>query len=194
MRTLVIAAYPPELVGLRQANVVARAVGVGLVEASAGAERAIAAEKPQRILLVGTAGVLPSCSATIGDVVVAARAELVVRAVEYVPAIMPTVVPADPELSETCARTIGAARVTVASAVGVTSSDPEATRLGARAQVEQLECFAVLAAAARARIPATAILAIANRVGATAQAEWRVHRERAEATALRALARVLAQP
>ena len=200
MRTLVAAAYPPEIDGLTErlpsamarGLVVARAVGVGLIESSAGAERAIAEVQPDRVVLVGTAGHFPGGTLAIGGLVVAKRATLVVRQHEYVPAIMPTQVDADHDLASLFAELLGAPLVKVASPVGVTCTDEEALRLGeGRAQVEQLECFAVLAAAARAGLPATAILAISNQVGASGATEWQQHRERAERAALDALARVL---
>ena len=80
--------------------------------------------------------------------------------------------------------------MTAASGVGITSSDEEAARLAATAQIEHLESFAVLSVARR-RVAATAVLAIANDVGAQAQAQWRANRERAEAAALAAVATLL---
>jgi nucleoside phosphorylase len=199
MRTLVAAAYPPELEGLTElvpslmarGEVVARAVGIGLVEASAGATSAIAEVQPDRVIAVGTAGFFPGAPLAVGTIVVAKRAMLVVRESEYVPAIMPTQVDADHDLASLYAEVLAAPLVKVASPVGVTSSDAEAERLSARAQVEQLECYAVLAAAARAGLPATAIFALANQVGASSAAEWQRHREAAERAAMQALARVL---
>lgn len=180
MRTLLIAAYAPEL-----GNVVGKAIGVGLVAASAGAARAIAEARPERLILVGTAGALPGSQLAIGTVVVAANAQLVVRSGEYVPPILDTSVAADAALAEECARRLNAPRVTVCSAIGITSSDREAARLGATAQVEHLETFAVLAAA-RGLVAATAVLAIANHVGRQARTEWQQHRVAAEAAALAA--------
>jgi nucleoside phosphorylase len=200
MRTLVVAAWTPEIDGLTQllpeamarGRVVSRAVGVGLVEASAGAERAIAEVRPDRVLLVGTAGHFPGAPFGIGSIVVVKRATLVVREPEYVPAVMPTQVDADHDLASLFGETLSAPLVKVASPIGVTSTDDEAARLAqGRAQAEQLECFAVLAAAARAGLPATAIFAISNQVGASGAAEWQQHRQAAEAAALAAVARVL---
>jgi hypothetical protein len=201
--TLVAAAYPPELDGLAlllgaemaSGRVVTRALGVGLIESSAGAERAIAELRPRgidRIVLVGTAGVLPGVALPIGAVAVARRATLVVRAVEYVPPIMSTQVDADAELTARFAGALGVTAVTVACPVGVTCDDAEAARIAATgAELEHLECFAVLAAAARAGIAATAVFAIANTVGSNARKEWLTHRKSAEEAAQRALAKVL---
>jgi hypothetical protein len=118
-------------------------------------------------------------------VVIVARAELIVRPGEYVPGILSTVADADAAFASECARTLGAPLVTVASGIGITSSDDEARRLSATAQVEHLESFAVLSVA-RHRAAATAVLAIANTVGKDAHAEWRANRERAEAAAIAA--------
>src|SRR5581483_337627 len=79
---LVVAAYAPELVGLD-----GKAVGIGLVDAAAGTARAIAETRPDRLVLVGTAGALDAKLA-IGDVLVARSAALIARAVEELPAPM----------------------------------------------------------------------------------------------------------
>jgi nucleoside phosphorylase len=178
--TLLVAAYAPEL-----GAIVGRAVGVGLVAAAAGTERALAEERPARLVLVGTAGALPGSGLAIGSIVVVARAQLIVRPGEYVPGILSSMAEADAAFAAECAATLDAPLVTVASGIGITSSDDEARRLGATAQVEHLESFAVLSVA-RHRAAATAVLAIANTVGAHAHAEWRANRERAEAAAIAA--------
>jgi nucleoside phosphorylase len=180
--TLLVAAYAPEL----GANA-GRAVGVGLVAAAAGTERALAEARPERVLLVGTAGALPGSGLAIGSIVVVARAQLIVRPGEYVPGIMSSLAEADAAWARACADQLGAPLVTVASGVGITSSDDEARRLAESAAVEHLESFAVLSVA-QGRAAATAVLAIANVVGANAHAEWKANRARAEAAALAAAA------
>ena len=184
MSTLLVAAYAPEL-----GAVGGRAVGVGLVAAAAVMERALAEERPARAILVGTAGALPGAPLPIGSIVVVARAELIVRPGEYVPTILSSVAEADAGFAADCARKLDAPLVIAASGIGITSSDEEARRLAATAQVEHLESFAVLSVA-RHRVPATAVLAIANGVGANAHAEWRANRERAEAAAIAAIGRL----
>ncbi|MDB4969484.1 MAG: 5-methylthioadenosine nucleosidase [Myxococcales bacterium] len=184
VRTLIVAAYAPEL-----GAIAGRAVGIGLVAASAGAVRALAEERPDRVIFVGTAGALPGSGLAVGSVVVAARARLIVRPEEYVPSIMAVEVEAP--LAEECGARLDVPRVTVACGVGITSSDVEAERLGALAEVEHLESFAVLMAAMEARVPATAVLAIANSVGSRAQAEWRANRVGAEAAAMAAVTKLL---
>lgn len=180
MSTLWVAAYAPELGALA-----GRAVGVGLVAAAAGTERALAEERPARIILIGTAGALPGSGLAIGSIVVVARAALIVRPGEYVPGILSAAADADGALAADCALRLGAPMVTAASGIGITSSDEEAARLATTAEVEHLESFAVLSVA-RHRAAATALLAIANTVGKNAHAEWRAHRARAESAAIAA--------
>ena len=183
MSTLLVAAYAPEL-GAHAG----RAVGVGLIAAAAGTERVLAEARPERLVLVGTAGALPGAGLAIGSIVVVARAALIVRPGEYVPGIMPSLAEADDAWARGCAERLQAPLVTVASGVGITSSDEEARRIAASAAVEHLESFAVLSVARAHQVAATAVLAIANVVGANAHAEWKANRARAEAAALAAAA------
>ncbi len=193
MTTLVMGAYAPELAGLTAgSDVEARAIGVGLVEASAGAERAIAELRPSRIILVGTAGSLPIGAAlAIGEVAVVRSAHLALRAGESAPEPMPLEAHADVALSAQLADALQARLVRAACPLGITETDSEAERLAEHADIEHLEAFAVLRAAERAKIPAVAILSIANRAGDNARSEWRAHHTAAESTALQALAQAL---
>jgi nucleoside phosphorylase len=200
-RTLIAAAYPPELEGLTahckgqmaRGQVVARAVGVGLVEASAGIERAIDEVRPSRVVLIGTAGALPSSGLKIPEVVVVRRAHLVGREPEYLPGLMRTKIEADSMLAEAFGKALGAPLVEAVSTLGITLADHEAERLSSQgpAKIEQLEVFAVLAAAARHSIPATGVFAIANNVGSMGASEWRLHHGDAERTAVVAVAKAL---
>ena len=189
MKTLVVAAYAPELAAGR-ARWEARAIGIGLVEASAGAERALTEAKPDRVVLVGTAGALPGAGLGVSALVVARGATLILRPEEYAPAPMPVACKADAALAAELAGAYAAPLVDVACGVGITSSDGEAARLSRTAQVEHLECFALLRVAERLRIPATALLIIANGVGAQAAAEWRANHLACEAALRLALERL----
>jgi nucleoside phosphorylase len=183
--TLVLAAWAPELDGLRaRPGVSAQAIGIGLVEASAGAERAISESRPSRVILVGTCG----GGFPIGTIVVAESARLVLREGEESPAPMPVRVRADANLARAAAEAAGGLLVCVATTLGVSTAGD--SHLGPL-EVEHLEAFAVLRACERAGLPATAILAVANRVGPGARTEWRAHRSEAEAAAAQALGRVL---
>jgi nucleoside phosphorylase len=191
--TLVLAAYAPELAGLSTVNgLFSRAIGVGLVESSAGAERAISEVRPDRVLLIGTAGALPCAHVfAIGELAVAHGARLVARPGESLPEPMPRGVAAHAALSSQMAAALGARQAWVACPIGITETDGEAARLAADAELEHLELFSVLRTAERAGIPATAIFCIANHVGSRARAEWRTHRAAAEASAIAAAMRVL---
>ncbi len=116
---------------------------------------------------------------------------MALRAVEYAPAPMPTEAAADAAWSAALARAAGAPLADVVSPLGITRDDAEAERLGALGAVEQLECFAVLRGCARAGVPASAVLAVANHVGARARDEWLANREAAEAAARAALRKAL---
>ncbi len=187
---LVVAAWPPELDGLDEIFP-ARAIGVGLVEAAAGLERALAELRPARVVLVGTAGAFGG-GAGAGAIVVARGARLILREGEYAPQPMVLDARADAPFAESLAKKLNAPLVEVTSPLGITQTDAEAARLRAMGgEVEQLECFAVLRACARAAVPATAIFAIANRVGANAATEWRQNRVAAEAAAKSAIRKAL---
>jgi futalosine hydrolase len=189
MKTLVVAAYAPELAAGRE-RWEARAIGIGLVESAAGAERALSEVRPDRVLLVGTAGALPGSGLAVGALIVARGASLILRPEEYAPVPMPLACKADPALAAELATAFSAPLVDVVCGVGITSSDDEAARLARAAQVEHLECFSLLRAAERLRIPAAALLIIANGVGAQAAAEWRANHLACEATLRTALERL----
>jgi purine-nucleoside phosphorylase len=193
MVTLVVGAYAPELDQLAgRSDVVVRAIGIGMVDAGIGAGRVLAEVRPDRVILVGSAGVLPGGAASIGDVCAVARATLVERPGEYLPPEMAKVqhVLADPELLALCDRA-GLHGVDAASSIGVTHEFTEANRLSRYGSVEHLECYSVLRAAQLMGLPATAILAIANRVGPDAHTEWLKNRLVAERAAQDALVRLL---
>jgi nucleoside phosphorylase len=202
-RTLIAAAYAPELEGLsslcagliERDQVVTRAIGVGIVEASAGIERALAELSPSRVVLIGTAGCLPSSGLQLGQLVVVRRAHLVTREPEYLPALMKTRAEADAALAEAFSKALGAPLVEAVSTLGITLADSEAERLASQgpAQLEQLECYSVLAGAARHQVPATAVFALANHVGSMGAHEWRQNRAEAERAAVEAVARALGE-
>jgi nucleoside phosphorylase len=202
-RTLIAAAYAPELEGLttlcagliERGELVTQALGVGMVEASAGIERALAELSPSRVVLIGTAGCLPSSRLKLGQLAVVRRAHLVTREPEYLPALMKRRADADAVLAEAFSKALGAPLVDAVSTLGITLADNEAERLASQgpAQLEQLECYSVLAGAARHQVPATAVFAVANRVGSMGAAEWRQHRADAERAAVEAVARALGE-
>src|ERR1700751_1653545 len=109
MITLLVGAYPPELAGLAGfQGALTRAIGIGLVEAAAGAYEALKELAPERVVLVGTAGAYPRGELTLGRVVGARAGTLIVRANEYAPTAMPQGASGDAALADEIARTVKA--------------------------------------------------------------------------------------
>ena len=188
---LIVSAFAPELAPLeawlrvrraRASGVRCASVGVGLVDAAAGAAAAIARVRPRAVLFVGTAGSYGAHPA-IGQVAVARRIHLastaVVRGQGYLPAPMPRTVMADGPLRRALLRA-GKPNATEAE-IATTLAITKARRLGSAlaaahsVTVENLEVFAVARAAVRAGLPFAAVLGIANRVGPAAHREWLRH-------------------
>jgi nucleoside phosphorylase len=247
MRLLVVAAYPPELAafadiprqrprpkpatasatvpmpswmsapGDASPTFMTHAVGIGVVEAAAGAARAIAKHEPDFVLLVGTCGFYDRSKLTgttaaaaaapktaplaIGQVVVLGVTALVDPAVTLgVAATLPPISKlhvADGELlaevsSSGSSHSGGPAlaAVRVATTASLTTSDEVAARLSEQWDVEHLESAGVATACKAAAVRFGAILGIANRVGSTGRDEWAKHRQSAE-QATGATARIL---
>jgi purine-nucleoside phosphorylase len=189
---LVVAAHAPELAGLPP-EVRRAAVGIGPIESAAGMAAVLALGAPAGVVIVGTCGAF-STALKINDLVCVERAVLALTAPQVeVPESVPTRVEADTRLTEKVVEATGARRVTAACGFGVTVDDLEAgkTAAASRAHVEHMECFAIYRACARARIPVTSLLAVANRVGGGARAEWKANAVVAEAKAIGALVKVL---
>lgn len=175
------------------ARIVARAAGVGLVEAGIGAARAIAAVKPRAVIFVGTAGsydrLIP-----IGAAVVARRLKLastaVLRDEGYLPAVLPADAETDPRLRRALAGDLPV--VDVACPLAITSTRAAARRLAGLGAVENLEAFAVARAAAA--LPFAAVLGVSNAVGPRAHAQWRQHAKPAAAAACEAVLAWLRAP
>ena len=203
---LILAAWPPELTALRRhrrrrshqaaAPVVLDTVGVGLVEAAIGATASIEKHRPQKLVLIGTAGVFPAARAAhpIGSVAVATTIHLASQAVVEKSAYLPSTLPARLDthrgLTRAIQRISDAPDATVLCPLGITRT----TRLARQrqrnpgAQLENLEAFAIARAAARARIPFTAVLGISNIVGPQGHTQWQANAAAAAARANRAVA------
>jgi nucleoside phosphorylase len=192
---LIVSAFPPELAPLRRALAKRRIpasavrcvpVGIGAIDAAAGAARAIARFAPRAVIFVGTAGRYGILPAT-GGVAIARRIHLASTAVArgdgYLPAPMRIVATAHVALREALRRAAGAgaAVVDVATPLAITRSAALARRLARAtgATVENLEAFAVARAAEGVRVPFAAVLGIANHVGPKAHAEWLAHQAHA---------------
>jgi nucleoside phosphorylase len=197
---LIVAAFPPELKGLASvlraraqdgASVVARAiVGVGPVEAAAGAARAIALLEPRVVVLVGTAGVYAARGGpAIGEAVLVRRAALGSLAAASGAGYLPAPVPDSQDTDAGLRRELGGRAhlpaVDVACPTAITRTRAAATTLARHtgAAIENLEAFAIARACARAQVPFAAVLGITNRVGPKAHVEWRRHAANAAAAA-----------
>jgi nucleoside phosphorylase len=175
-----LAAFAPELAAL-DSTYLREVVGVGLVEAALGTQRVLAAHRPAHVVLVGTAGAYEGSRLAIGDVVAASRIVLAAPAGGALPDAIPSAIATDVALTSSFA----AKPVIVATTLAITTDDDTARALerATGAAAEHLEAFAVARACELAGIPFTAVLGIANIVGARGRAAWREHHERAAAAA-----------
>jgi purine-nucleoside phosphorylase len=188
MRTaagLLLAAFPPELAGLDlrpPAGWITGLTGVGAVEAAVATAGLVAAHRPARVLFVGTCGAYDA-RLSIGDLV--AASEAVATSVDelaggsYRPGVERTRWPATWPLP------LPAHAVAVPPAITRTAAG--AALLASVAAVEHLELSGVLAACAAAGVPAAAALAVANRAGPDAHAEWAASHERVSRALVAAL-------
>jgi purine-nucleoside phosphorylase len=198
--TLVLSAWQPEIAPLearagRRRGFDSAAVGVGAVDAAAGAARAIAELRPARVIFVGTAGAYAGAAAAgaaavIGAAVVAgelcAVSTAALRGDAYLPAPFITRATSTRALAAALRRAAGGGRaMAVACPLAITRAAALGRRIAAAtgAGLENLEAFAVARAARAARVPFAAVLGIANRVGPQAHAEWRANHRAASAAA-----------
>jgi purine-nucleoside phosphorylase len=198
---LIVAAFPPELKALAAAlrtraqdggaPVARAAVGVGLVEAAAGAARTIALLEPRAVVLIGTAGRYPTAAGAppIGAVALVRRARLASATVAaedaYLPGLIPAAADTDPRLRRELGRGQRLPSLDVACPLGITRGARTAAALAAAtgAALENLEAFAVARACDRAGVPFAAVLGITNDVGPRAHAQWQAHAAAAAAAA-----------
>ncbi len=200
---LVVAAFPPELAPLRDAlgtdlrrrvaglDVAAKAVGIGLATAAAGAAGRLVALRPRAVLMVGTCGAYDAVH-PVGAVVVARRVVLAdsaaLRGDAAFPEPMSTEVAADRAMAEGLVAN-GGTPADVATTLAITTDDALATAIaaGARCSVEHLEAYGVAAACAAENVPFVAALGVANAVGSRAREEWKRHHRAASDAAIRVL-------
>lgn len=201
---LVVAAWEPELErfcalvaedeGLaRRTTLNMEAVGVGVVDAASGTMRCITQHRPDRVVLLGTCGAMPSSGLAVGDVVVGRSALLADAAVVEGRAAMPypaEAIPLDASLLEDLVAA-GARPARIVNTVGVTTDDALATKLAELGEVEHLEAYAVARACVLAEIPCVVVLGIANVVGSSGRDEWRTHHLEASARAAEVAVRAL---
>jgi nucleoside phosphorylase len=192
--SLLLAAYRPELAELAAAPPPGWRVattGVGAIAAAAATARLVAEHRPARVLLVGTCGAYDD-RLRVGDLLVASEAiatsldEMEGRA--YRPELERT------RFVATWALPLALPAHAVAVPPAITASSDGARRLAALAAAEHLEAASVFAACHAAGVPVAAALAVANRVGPDANAEWRANHARASAALLVALRPLLSRP
>jgi nucleoside phosphorylase len=206
---LILAAFDPELAPLRpvlgehmggrvgEAVVVARAAGVGLSAAAAGAATHIEEVKPRVVVAVGTCGAYVGSGLAVGDVVVARRIRLVDAAVTQGLAEFPKPMSTAIDVGVAMARGIGVATgariADVATTLAVTVDESTAARIAhaSGADVEHLEAHGIATACASRGVPFGAVLGVANVVGARAREEWRAHHRAASQAAADAVLRWL---
>jgi len=189
-RGLLLAAFPPELAGLDERPPPGWRValaGVGAIAAAAATARLLAEERPDRLLFVGTCGAydgrLPvGALLSASEVLAVSLDELEGRA--YRPG------PERRRWAPGWALPFPGHAVAVTPAITRTAEG--AARLAAVAAAEHLELSGVFEAAQAAGVPAAAALAVANRVGPEAHAEWRARHAEASRALVAALGPALA--
>jgi futalosine hydrolase len=160
---LVVAATTEELLG---ANGAATLVcGVGPVEAAARTAAALAAEQPDAVLHVGIAGgrSFDQPRFVVGSEAVYCDADD--------PRWIELRAPADPALVEAARRALPDARIEpIATSARVGGSNGGGS---SACEVEAMEGYAVLRAAALAGVPAVEVRVLSNMVGEPDRAKWR---------------------
>jgi nucleoside phosphorylase len=183
--SLLLAAFPPELDGLDGRPPDGWRVactGVGAIDAAAATARLVAEVGPERVLFLGTCGAYDARLSR-GDLIAVSEAiatsldEVEGRA--YRPRLERTRWPAT--------WTLPLPAHPVAVPPGVTRTEAGAALLSRLAAAEHLEVTGVFAACAAAGVPAAAALAVANRVGPGAHAEWLEEHERVSRALVQAL-------
>ncbi len=191
--SLLLAAFPPELAGLDAAPPPGWRVattGIGAVAAAAATARLVEANRPSRVLFVGTCGAYDDRLAILD--VVAVRAAIATSLDELEGrAYRPSLEAVRFETTWTVAG-LPVHDVAVPSAIKRTAEG--AVRLAAVAPAEHLELTGVLAACRDVGIPIAAVLAVANRVGPAAHEEWRANHARASRALVDALRPLLGLP
>jgi nucleoside phosphorylase len=189
MDALLLAAFPPELAGLDAAPPPGWRVactGLGALAAAATTARLLAQRPASKVLFVGTCGAYDQRLA-VGDLLAASAAIAVSLDVLDGRAYRPE--------AEVTRWAPGWALPFPAHAVavppGVTCTAEGARRLATLAAAEHLELSGVFAAAHAAGVPVAGALAVANRVGPDAHAEWKANHARVSRALVEALGPVL---
>lgn len=173
---LLLAAFPPELGVLLDSPPPgwrAACTGIGALEAAVTTARLLADHRPGRVLFLGTCGAYddrlePGSQLSASEAVATSASEL--RGTGFRPQAERT------RWASTWALPLPPQAVAVPPAV--TCDPAEARLLAGVAPAEHLELTGVFAACHAAGIPVAAALAVANRVGPGAHAEWKANHAR----------------
>jgi nucleoside phosphorylase len=202
---LVLAAFAPELVGLRPhlgddlygtlrgLVIGARTVGVGMAVAGAGAAVRLLQAKPRAVLLLGSCGIYP-CAVPYRplDVVIPSQLRLfdptVAAGKGDFPEPMQTILmPHAPISAGLMEAGNGRTRhASVATTLAITTDDQVAERVhpATGLEAENLELFPVAHACSMTGTPFAAVLGVTNLVGSAGRSDWRkYHRDAAIAAA-----------
>jgi nucleoside phosphorylase len=179
--TLLVASVADEL-----GHLPGEVLGIGAIAAAARMAAILATQKPERVLLIGTASAYPG-GPELGKVVTARRigtsASVAVMGLGYVPR-PPSPIVCDPFILHD----LGLDSVDVLTASAVTTDSVLAGRLSDGWQIEQMEAFGVALACALADIPFAGIFGIASQAGPEAHVQWLSHRSEAQEAARLAIA------
>ena len=159
-RILVVAATVIELEWV--VGVESLAVGVGPVEAALGTARRLAVDPPALVLHVGIAGAKTASGIAIGEVVIGTESRYTDLNAE-IPGLVKVCQPAADLLAQVAALLPDARRLPIATTAFVG---------GGACDVEAMEGFSVLRAAARAGIPAVEVRTISNMVEEQDRRRW----------------------
>jgi nucleoside phosphorylase len=189
MDALLLAAFPPELAGLDAAPPPGWRValtGVGALSAAAVTARLLAERPTSKVLFIGTCGSYDERLA-VGDLLSASAAIAVSLDVLEARAYRP-----EAEVTRWASGwTLPWPAFPVAVPPAITCTAAGARLLAAVAAAEHLELSGVFAAAHAAGVPVAGALAVANRVGPHAHAEWKSNHARVSLKLIEALAPVL---
>ncbi len=181
---LLLAAHPPEFVGLRPhigdqlsgflrgLYVVAKTIGVGMAVSGAGTANRIHQLNPRAVILIGSCGIYPGPHEYRPlDIVVASRCHL----------FDPSVAAGKSEFPEPMQTVLAASagprarHVAVATTLAITTDDAVARAVHPATgfEAENLELFPVALACRAADVPFAAILGVTNVVGSAGRDDWR---------------------
>lgn len=185
--SLLLAAFPPELAGLEARppdGWTVATVGIGAVTAAAATARLLATLRPARALLVGTCGAY-DVRLAVGDLLVASAVVAASQDELEGRAHRPEIEATRWEATWPVPLALPAHAVVVPPAI--TTAPAGARLLSALGAAEHLEASGVFAACHGAGVPVAAALAVANRVGPDASAEWRLNHARVSRALVAAL-------